>query len=105
MGAWYLRSKIFLTISSILATGYQHETCAALCCRVPPLKRKPARKVRRKGRRVSVVLTGDEYNRLRGMGTITERSMSWLARYAVRRLLEEYERRQLPLPLEMTETE
>lgn len=67
------------------------------------MKRKPVRKVRRKRPRVSVVLAGEEYNRLRLMGEATERSMSWLSRYAVRRLLKDHEGRQLPLRLEMPE--
>jgi hypothetical protein len=51
--------------------------------------------------RVSVALTKDEYRRLGEVATTTERSISWLGRYAIRRLLEEHEGRQLPLRLEM----
>jgi predicted transcriptional regulator len=51
--------------------------------------------------RVSVVLTSEEYARLGRMAETAERSMSWLGRYAIRRLLEEHEGRQLPLRLEM----
>lgn len=49
-----------------------------------------------------MVLTDDEYQRLGKMAWTTERSLSWLGRYAIRRFLEEHEGRQLPLHLEIT---
>jgi len=73
--------------------------------------RQPAAKPKSKGRlssappkkppRVSVLLTLKEYGDLEKMANANERSMSWLGRYAVRRLLEEYQDRQLPLDLEI----
>ena len=58
------------------------------------------KQVNRKPLRVSVVLTEAEYSRLGELATNTERSMSWLGRYAIRKLLEENQVRQLPLRLE-----
>jgi ribbon-helix-helix CopG family protein len=55
----------------------------------------------KKSPRVSVVLTAKEYGELEKIANTSERSMSWLGRYAVRRLLEEYQEKQLPLNLEL----
>lgn len=55
--------------------------------------------------RVSVLLTPKEYGNLEKMANASERSMSWLGRYAVRKLIEEYEDRQLPLHFEMPKGE
>lgn len=63
------------------------------------------RKGEKKVPRVSVLLAPGEYGRLEEMAAKSERSMSWLGRYAVRRLLKEYEERQLPLRFEMPEGE
>ena len=70
---------------------------------MPQLKRRTPTKPRKKLRRVSVVLTEGEYARLTQMAASSDRSMSWLGRYAIRKLLEEHEGRQLPLGLEMPE--
>lgn len=56
---------------------------------------------KKKPPRVSVLLSSPEYTQLEKMATKTERSMSWLGRYAVRRLLNEFAEKQLPLNLEM----
>jgi predicted transcriptional regulator len=50
-----------------------------------------------------MVLTDEEYARMTQMARARERSMSWLGRYAVRRLLDEYEGGQLPLQLDIPE--
>lgn len=55
--------------------------------------------------RVSVVLTPKEYADLEKMASASERSMSWIGRYAVRKLLEEYQDRQIPLHFEMPKGE
>jgi len=65
--------------------------------------KKSPKKRRRRLLRVSVVLAAREHERLAEMAKKTERSMSWLGRYGVRRLLEDYETRQLSLPLEIPE--
>jgi hypothetical protein len=67
------------------------------------LKRAAGSRTRRRPRRVSVVLTDEEYARMTQMARARERSMSWLGRYAVRRLLDEYEGGQLPLQLDIPE--
>lgn len=54
--------------------------------------------------RVSVSLTSEEYSQLARLADRTERSMSWLSRYAVRRLLQQHESGQLALPLEIPGT-
>jgi len=58
---------------------------------------------KKKPPRVSVLLSSPEYTQLEKMATKSERSMSWLGRYAVRRLLEEYAEKQLPLSFEMSQ--
>lgn len=67
------------------------------------MKRAAGSRTRRRPRRVSVVLTDEEYARMTQMARARERSMSWLGRYAVRRLLDEYEGGQLPLQLDIPE--
>lgn len=59
------------------------------------------RKTAGKPPRISVLLTPEEYTNLETLATVTERSMSWLGRYAVRKLLNEYADKQLPLHLDM----
>jgi hypothetical protein len=63
----------------------------------PSASKKPSSKPLR----VSVVLEKDEYDRLCSMAELSERSMSWLGRYAIRRLLKEHEGGQIPLPLQI----
>jgi hypothetical protein len=60
---------------------------------------------KKKPPRVSVLLSSPEYTQLEKMATKSERSMSWLGRYAVRRLLDDYAEKQLPLSLEMPKEE
>jgi len=62
------------------------------------------KRVRRNPLRISVVLTTEEYDRLAKMASTAERSMSWLGRYAIRKLLEDNQSRQLPLDLEPPES-
>ena len=50
--------------------------------------------------RVSVLLSQEEYKQLAHMSVEVDRSLSWLSRLAVRRLLDAYKGGQLPLPLE-----
>jgi hypothetical protein len=57
----------------------------------------PRKGNKKKPPRVSVLLSGSEYTQLEQMATKADRSMSWLGRYAVRRLLDEYAEKQLPL--------
>jgi len=52
-----------------------------------------------KAPRISIVLSKDEARKLNAVAEQTERSLSWLGRYAVRRFLEAYEGGQLELPL------
>lgn len=66
------------------------------------MRSRTKKKTAKKPTRVSVVLTREEYERLGKIAATTERSLSWLGRYAIRRFLEEHEGRQLPLHLEMT---
>jgi hypothetical protein len=68
---------------------------------MPQLKRRASKKPPSKPLRVSVVLERDEYDRLSSMAEKSERSMSWLGRYAIRKLLQEHAERQLPLRLEI----
>jgi len=62
----------------------------------PPRKRRPIQ-------RLSIALTEGEYEQLARVAKSTERSMSWLGRYALRKLLRDYETQQLALPLELGE--
>lgn len=66
-------------------------------------RRGASKKMRKATTRVSVVLSGQEYARLADVARSSERSMSWLGRYALRRLLQQHEGGQLPLQLEMPE--
>ncbi len=43
----------------------------------------------------------DEHKDLAEIAVTTDRSLSWLGRYAIRRLIDDYEGRQLRLHLEM----
>lgn len=67
---------------------------------VPQARRGVRRDKSRRLWRVSVVLTGEEYSQLSRLAGQTERSMSWLSRYAVRRLLQQHDQGQLDLPLD-----
>jgi len=64
-------------------------------------KRKPSKKASR----VSVMLTPNEYAQLEKLANASERSMSWLGRFAVRKLLEYHVDKQLPLHFEMPKGE
>lgn len=68
---------------------------------MPHMKRRAAKKARTRPLRVSVVLAPSEHEALSRMASETDRSMSWLGRYAIRRLLEQREGHQLPLELDM----
>lgn len=65
------------------------------------MKRRTAKKARKRLLRVSVVLAPSEHEALSRIADETDRSMSWLGRYAIRRLIEQREGGQLPLGLEM----
>ncbi len=54
---------------------------------------------RKKSRRVSVTLSGEESARLDALAQKSKLTHSWLGRYAIRRLLEAYGAGQLELPL------
>lgn len=61
------------------------------------------KKAKKRLLRVSVVLPPSEHEALAKMASEADRSMSWLGRYAIRRLLEQHEGGQLPLELKMSE--
>jgi hypothetical protein len=61
--------------------------------------------MRKKPPRVSIALTLIEYEKLEKLANTTERSMSWVGRYAVRRFLEEHDGKQLPLRFDMPDNE
>lgn len=67
------------------------------------MKPRTPKKTNKRLLRVSVVLEPGEHEALAKMATETDRSMSWLGRYAIRRLLEQREGGQLPLELKMSE--
>ena len=47
------------------------------------------------------MLSKDEHDSLVQIAAKTDRSMSWLGRYAIKRLIEHYRERQLPLEIEI----
>ncbi len=106
---WTIEKKLnnfhwLLVEGFCLTTGEssRYKEAAAECSKVPQMAKQSARKAVKAPFRVSVVLAESEYDRLAKMATSAERSMSWLGRYAIRRLLKDHEGGQIPLPLQIT---